>query len=323
LSESGSDLPATSELYCFIVYSDPKHVSYINEILSKVDAVLKPNYIPVRLGESIRSTEGYFEKLSSLIDKSVLSIVILDGFRPNVIFEFGYLMARDKPVILLQSSKGCINVKNYYKSHNDAGLGFDQFISLKNPKIKVGEHLSDFAGRHITYFKMEQENIQNSELENILSKEIQQNKSLIAEQFKKITTEEVDDHFVSEYTDIISQLSSYYFDASFMDLELLTGLYDDLRAKCNKKNVGIPYQILDLVGTIYSIVGDRVESRAIKTDSYQKGFTIFEEILKLQTVTEIKSLQSVFYRKQGDIKIKLFNLEPSSETLTEASRIYK
>ena len=44
----------------------------------------------------------------------VLGIVILDGFRPNVLFEFGVLMGLEKPVVLLKDKNAEINIKTLY-----------------------------------------------------------------------------------------------------------------------------------------------------------------------------------------------------------------
>ncbi|RMF32215.1 MAG: hypothetical protein D6752_00625 [Candidatus Nitrosothermus koennekii] len=87
---------------CIIVYSSDKHVPYINPVLDDIEQLLKSKgFEPILLGDEVRSGDDYFSKLEELIDKSVLGIVILDGFRPNVLFEFGYLKGKGKPTIIL------------------------------------------------------------------------------------------------------------------------------------------------------------------------------------------------------------------------------
>ncbi len=90
-------------LQCFIVYSEQTHVDYIYTVRDRVMATLRDRgFAPKLLGQEIRSTEDYLAKLQDLTSNSVLGIVILDGLRPNVPFEFGFLVGLNKPVILLQ-----------------------------------------------------------------------------------------------------------------------------------------------------------------------------------------------------------------------------
>ena len=108
-------------------------------------------FYPQRLGDEIKSTEDYLGKLEELIENAVLGIVILDAFRPNVLFEFGFLKGKKKPIILLQSKDTVINVKTLYKLWQDSGLSEKQFNMLKNPRIDCPSHFSDIAGKHIAY----------------------------------------------------------------------------------------------------------------------------------------------------------------------------
>jgi nucleoside 2-deoxyribosyltransferase len=98
------------EIPCLLVYSDEKHVKYINEILSIAEDKLRDEgFKPQRLGKEIRSDEDYLEKITSLMNSSALVVIILDGLRPNVIFEFGFAKAKQKPIIILKSKKSIIN----------------------------------------------------------------------------------------------------------------------------------------------------------------------------------------------------------------------
>lgn len=141
------------EAVCLVVYSDQTHVEYIYSLLFQLEKVLKDKgFDAKRLGDEIRSSDDYLEILEKMVDSCALGLIILDGFRPNVLFEFGYLKAKKKPIIILQSTEAQINVKTLYRKIEDSGLTLAQFRNkLFNPKLDVKFHLSDFAGKHISF----------------------------------------------------------------------------------------------------------------------------------------------------------------------------
>ena len=74
----------------FVVYSSSLHVSYINNVLGVIDSVLKSMDIdPYYLRDQIRGGRLYPLELQEMITQSDTGIVVLDGMRPNVAFEYG------------------------------------------------------------------------------------------------------------------------------------------------------------------------------------------------------------------------------------------
>jgi nucleoside 2-deoxyribosyltransferase len=135
-----------------MVYSEKTHVEYIYPLLSQLEGILEEKgFKPKRLGDEIRNSEDYLETLESMVEDCSLALIVLDGFRPNVLFEFGYLKGKKKPIIVLQSRDAQINIKTLYRDTDDSGLTSTQFHRrLSNPKLDVSFHLSDFAGKHVT-----------------------------------------------------------------------------------------------------------------------------------------------------------------------------
>ncbi|MCZ7402103.1 MAG: hypothetical protein O8C61_07760 [Candidatus Methanoperedens sp.] len=175
------------ELSCVIVYSDRKHVNYINSVISFFESVLKKDgFRPQRLGDEIRSTEDFLEKLEKLIDNCVLGIIILDGFRPNVIFEFGLLKGRKKPIIVLQSVNASINIKTLFESYEEAGLSEKKFKLMKDPLIKISNHLSDFGGKYIAYFDWGAMESENKHPSVVLENELKKNKDQVTKEKLKM-----------------------------------------------------------------------------------------------------------------------------------------
>jgi len=145
-----------SKLNCFIVYSSVSHVSYINNVLYYIRNYLTDyNINPLFLGEEITSTEDYLFKLKENISKSDFAIVILDGFRPNILFEFGMLIHANVKILLLKEEKAQISIKTLYDDISSSGLTPAKFEDLKNPILNVPLHFSDFAGKNYKeYSKM-------------------------------------------------------------------------------------------------------------------------------------------------------------------------
>jgi hypothetical protein len=149
------------------------------------------HFKPERLGDEIRSSEGYLEKLESMIEKCVLGVVILDGFRPNVLFEFGFLTGKKKPIIILQSKGAKINIKSLYIpieiACEKAGLTKGQFDKMKDPLIDPSKHLSDFGGKHIAYFDWKARESSLDHPTVVLKNELKKNKIQLDKEIENVT----------------------------------------------------------------------------------------------------------------------------------------
>jgi hypothetical protein len=72
---------------------------------------------------ALESGASQRDQVTALIEGCAFGVVILDGLRPNVVFEYGILHGRNKPVILLKEEKATVDIRGYY---GDApGLQFD------------------------------------------------------------------------------------------------------------------------------------------------------------------------------------------------------
>ena len=142
-------------LPCLIVYPDRKHVEYVFNILNPIkELLLVKGFNPILLSEEALPDTHFGKSFEELADKCVLGVVILDGLRPNFIFEYGFLRGKGKPVIPIQDKRGCISVKSFYQIpvrtgdvvKSATGLTPIQFQKLKNPPIGYWDHISDRGG---------------------------------------------------------------------------------------------------------------------------------------------------------------------------------
>ncbi len=258
---------------CIIVYSSIKHVEYINPILNDIEDVLKAKQLePILLGDKVRSGDDYFTKLEELIDKSVLGIVILDGFRPNVLFEFGYLKGKGKPTIILKSSDAFINVKTLYD--NDHGLTPKQFNSLKHPKIDLGRHFSDFV-RHLTIFEWKARNDDPKHISNVLEEELDKYKDDIEKESTRVLTKDVSYERLKPF---ITNLVSSIFNAESVNLDTIKDIHKSIESL---SDLSLSYEILRTIADAYVAVADRSHQLDVKSkvDAYKSALQVCDEII--------------------------------------------
>jgi nucleoside 2-deoxyribosyltransferase len=63
---------------------------------------------------ALESGASQRDQITALIEGCAFAVVILDGLRPNVVFEYGILHGRNKPVILLKGEKATVDIRSFY-----------------------------------------------------------------------------------------------------------------------------------------------------------------------------------------------------------------
>lgn len=169
----------------FIVYSSSPHVSYINDVLEVIDSVLRSMDIdPFYLRDQIRGGRLYPPELQEMITQSDMGIVILDGLRPNVTFEYGLLIMRNIDVIPLKKSDAKYSIKSLFYnpavSNLDPSFAFGDFRykeaalkNLKDPLLDINIHFSDCQGTHIVEYNTIDDTNELNSLGNQLRVEIE------------------------------------------------------------------------------------------------------------------------------------------------------
>jgi hypothetical protein len=98
---------------CFIVFSSrEKHVEVLIDWIEAVFA--DSEYQLVRLDEQLKSGDSQYQELTDQLASCSFAIVVLDGFRPNVLFEYGILKGLKKPCIVLLEQAALVDIQGYY-----------------------------------------------------------------------------------------------------------------------------------------------------------------------------------------------------------------
>jgi len=115
--------------YIFVSYSTKEiHISLLLSLLwivfsKEFDLKLTPS--------ALRSGVSQLDQICQLAKNCSFAVVVLDGLRPNVIFEYGLLRAFGRPIILLKGERAAIDV--------EALLG----ESAKVVELDINTHFSD------------------------------------------------------------------------------------------------------------------------------------------------------------------------------------
>ena len=168
----------------FVVYSSPRHVSYMNDVLAVIKSILISFDIDIiYLGDGFKGIRYYPEMIRKNISESDFGIVVLDGLRPNVTYELGLLQMSNIDVIPLIKEDAKFAVKslyyNTYKRINDSELAFGDyhyrksaFENLLDPKIVIPEHFSDCQGMQEIRYKTIDDSVKYDSLGYVLREEI-------------------------------------------------------------------------------------------------------------------------------------------------------
>lgn len=129
---------------CFVVYSTKEE--HVPNVIGVIEDVFKEDrsFQVVLLGEQVKSGDSQYAQLIEYLNTSSFAIVILDGFRPNVLFEFGILKGLKKPCIVLLEKNATVDVASYYAESKD--------IKHDNPKIDIDKQFSDVKDRYYVIY---------------------------------------------------------------------------------------------------------------------------------------------------------------------------
>jgi hypothetical protein len=122
--------------YCFVSYSSREpHVQILFPCLW---IALAPSF-DVRLTPSaLESGADQRSQIIDLIEGCSFAVVVLDGLRPNVTYEYGLLEAHERPVILLKEENATVDVKSL--------VGETVNLAVTTPALNIDSHFSDIKG---------------------------------------------------------------------------------------------------------------------------------------------------------------------------------
>jgi hypothetical protein len=106
-----------------------------NVILSTLIWIVFHSKYKLRFTPSaLTSGSSQLQEIEKQITESAFGVVCLDGLRPNVIHEWGYMRGCNKPVILLKKDDATVDVRLFVHT---------AVPELQNPALNMDTHLSN------------------------------------------------------------------------------------------------------------------------------------------------------------------------------------
>ena len=122
--------------YCFVSYSsrDP----HINVLIPCLWIALSRSFDLKLTPSPLESGADQHAQIVDLIKDCAFAVVVLDGLRANVVYEYGLLVAYEKPIILLKEENATVDIRSL--------VGETVNLGVAAPTLKVDDHFSDIKG---------------------------------------------------------------------------------------------------------------------------------------------------------------------------------
>lgn len=270
-TEPSAKLSSHGEMPCILVYSSSAHVEYINRIKNDIEKALEnKGFRIVYLKDEARDLHIYSDEFMKAAKDCVLGIVILDGFRPNVLFEFGVLMGLEKPIVLLKDRDAAINIRTLYGdvSNNDdcrkkTGLTASEFYNLRNPLIEM-RSCSQFSDLSLNISEFDKDEIpgKDKHISKLLSSNIDKIRAEIKKEDEKIlhskTPDSISGHILEMYQEYVARLYSLP-SSSGLEVKDVDAILSDFRIFEGDSGNKMPSRIYGLIASLYISAGEKEE----------------------------------------------------------------
>jgi len=140
--------------YYFVSYSSRE--THVGSLLDALQLVLRDHFELRRTPATIESGESQYDRIVKDIEGASFGVVILDGLRPNVVFEYGIMVGKGIPVLLFKEETAEVDVEGYYTEVPPTQPGRDELLLQQRPKLLIDSHFSDVKDRGwTTWFKFD------------------------------------------------------------------------------------------------------------------------------------------------------------------------
>ena len=300
-SKEGREIKSSEGLIpCIIVFPDRKHVGYINNIVDdSVDALkecLYDRFKVYKLSGETRADEHFGKTFEKLADECYLGIVLLDGFRPNVLFEYGILRGKGKVLIPVQDKKAYVAVDSFYSTSGDSdnaykestGLEKEQFETLKKPPLGHFDHLSDCKGIKIVEVDHNAPSDSPDHPKNMIKEELEKLMPEISERYSKslneslkLTGTSMSEEHLKRFHDLSLRVSEYYTARKQFDSEDVESAAQEIKELEKSSNIRAPSRMYGTLAVLYVALAERTEWKKVDEIAgyYQKAADIYEQIL--------------------------------------------
>ena len=194
-------------------------VEYIDSVIKTIKSVVKEKDLEFRVdNESFVPGLTVRENLYRELKDAGIIFVLLDGLRPNIVYEMGFADAlarfdEKRKVVFLKEKDATVLVRNYYKDMRHIPTTTGEVDTILNPPIDMADHLCDCSDALVMIYdrfdlfslKEKLKTYLDQNLDLLKSGSVKENKSVVNEIEKNVKAKEFDTEIDS--TDYIKKSS--------------------------------------------------------------------------------------------------------------------
>jgi len=314
---------------CFVVFSSrEKHVEVVIDCIENVfDRI--GNYEVVRLDQYLKSGDSQYGELKDLLSTCCFAIVLLDGFRPNVLFEYGILRGLEKPCIVLLEEHATVDIQGFLPS-SQKGLP-------PTPEINMDKHFSDVKDRFYVRYNMNNP----KQIREKLQEEYSKLKEQIEEEFlhslfphSEVVKKELKAHLTS-IADIFGKLEDRLEENDITTVDLA---HSHVERIAHQHGITLPYRYFSTLARTYAKAGAVEKAIAVVDSSLtgapkdvlllsgkflilRKAGRIDEAIKALDEGIKLKPKVEFLWHNKGIMMYKLGRTEEAIQCYKKAIRL--
>ena len=314
---------------CFVVFSSrEKHVEVVIDCIENVfDRVEK--YEIIRLDQHLKSGDSQYGELKDFLSTCCFAVVILDGFRPNVLFEYGIIKGLEKPCIVLLEEHATVDIQSFFPSSQE-GLS-------ANPEIDMDKHFSDVKDRfYVRYDKNNPKQIREK-----LREEYSKLKERIEEEFlhslfphREVMEEELKTHLMA----IADTFSKPADRLDGKDVTTVNIAHSHVERIARQHDITLPHRYFSTLARTYAKTGDVEKAIAVfdsslvgasdnvmllsdKSRILREADRIDEAIIALDEGIKLEPKAEFLWHNKGIMMDKLGRTEEAIQCYKKAIRL--
>jgi tetratricopeptide (TPR) repeat protein len=340
-SESLAESIRDEQIPCVLVYPDRKHVPYIYHLVNCIEELLPALGFKVsKLCDKTPPNSHFGENFEKLAEDCAFGIVILDGFRPNVLFEYGLLRGKEKVILPLQDKKACIAIRSLYSITDladddniktNTGLTRAQFNRLKEPPVGYFGQFSDRHGMNVIVVDCSAELTSpehpkckiKAEVNKLMPKILQKYTKQSLEPVKQKTPEHLE-----KFQEVTLKVLQYYTQATSFEYGHVEKAVREITELERESGVTLPSTIYGTIGSLYETLAEQASpsNTREKTKLYIKAIKLHERILRIETDSSLCASSQFSignaYGRLAEVRDPEANLAKAIKAFEEALSIY-
>ncbi len=323
------------EIPCVLVYPDRKHVSYINSLINCLDRMLpKLGFKLNKLCDKTPPDEHFGEHFEKLAGECMLGIVVLDGFRPNVLFEYGFLRGKGKVILPIQDRRACISIKSLYSImdpsdedniKSNTGLTKAQFNHLKEPPIGHFGQISDRHGINVVVVDCLAEMCSAEHPKHRIETEIKKLRPRIIEKYTNHSLKSIKQkipQYLEKFQEVTLKILQYYTHARPFNYNDIERILRETSSLEKEAGFNLPSATYSIIASLCATLAEQgIPSNIDEADKlYRKAIKLHERVLEIEKTPTLRA-SSLF--KIGDTYDDLSGIRDREPNLKKAIKAYK